>query len=102
VILGGKREALLRRAALDIAEPSPFRGGTAGAAVECGGCTRWIRYSEAAEGSMRIEWGMFLNGTCEFRAWRIYGSGLRGCSNAARKVRHNECKGNCEGLPQSS
>jgi len=47
VILGGNRDAFPRRKALDIAEPSPFRGGTAGAAVECGGCTREIRYSGA-------------------------------------------------------
>jgi hypothetical protein len=33
-----------------IAEPSPFRGVTAGAAVRCGGCTRALRYSTATKG----------------------------------------------------
>lgn len=40
-----------------MAEPSPFRGGTAGAAVECGGCTRAIRYSSTSKRCDRIERG---------------------------------------------
>ena len=54
-----------------MAEPSPFRGGTAGAAVECGGCTRAIRYTSTAKGCDRIGRGCsyLLTATCspEFR-----------------------------------
>jgi hypothetical protein len=71
VILGENRDAFPRRMALDIAEPSPFRGGTAGAAVECGGCTRWIRYSRVWKGSQKMRWGVPV--------WYLLGRRGEGC-----------------------
>jgi hypothetical protein len=51
----GKRS---REGGLGHAEPSPFRGGAAGAAVECGGCTRCIRYSRVWKGFEEMRGGV--------------------------------------------
>src|ERR1700679_3089301 len=36
----------------------PVSWGAAGAAVECGGCTRWIRYSRAWKAFQERRWGV--------------------------------------------